>query len=105
MTESEYQAIADQTFLELEDLFRDVDTESVDCERAGDVMTLSFADGARAVLNTQRPTRQIWLAANARAWHFSWDAGKRAWIDDKGQGTELVAQLRTIVKAKSGLDI
>ena len=46
-----------------------------DLDRAGDVLTLTFADRKKAVINTQRPTRQIWVAANARAWHFVFEDG------------------------------
>jgi CyaY protein len=81
----------------------------VDIERAGDVLTLTFATGKKAVVNTQRPTRQIWLAANARAWHFSYEepAGTSAgrWMDDKGQGAELITQIAAIVKELAGLDL
>jgi CyaY protein len=105
MDESRYQKLADTAFRKVEDLFRDVDTETVDCERAGDVVTLLFRGGKKCVLNTQRPTQQIWLAANARAWHFSYDESKDAWLSDKDQSQELFAELRQIVKTSAGLDI
>jgi CyaY protein len=105
MEESRYQKLADSAFRQIEDLFRDVDTEVVDCERAGDVVTLLFRGGKKCVLNTQRPTQQIWLAANARAWHFSYDETKSAWLSDKDASQELFAELRQIVKASSGLDL
>jgi CyaY protein len=105
MDESQYQKLADVAFRRLEDLFRDVDTEDVDCERAGDVLTLLFKNGTRCVVNTQRPTRQIWVAANARAWHFSYDDAKGDWRSDKDASTELFAQLRVIVKDAAGIEV
>lgn len=105
MDESQYQKLADQTFRAIEDLFADVDADDVDCERAGDVLTLTFKNGKKCVINTQRPTRQIWLAANARAWHFSHDAARSAWLDDKGRGAELFAEIARIVKDAAGLDV
>lgn len=109
MDESRYQKLADVALGAIEDLLKDVDAEVVDIERSGDVLTLTFATGKKAVVNTQRPTRQIWLAANARAWHFSYQepAGTAAgrWMDDKGQGVELVAQIAAIVKEAAGLDL
>jgi CyaY protein len=77
----------------------------VDYERAGDVLTLTFKSGKKCVLNTQRPTRQMWLAAGARAWHFSFDAASGTWLDDKGQNIELLAQVRAIVLEFSGLSL
>ena len=105
MDDRQYQQIADVTLRDLETMFADVDAEDVDCERAGDVITLTFKTGKKAVVNTQRPTRQIWLAANARAWHFDWEPSSKTWIDDKGQGLELFAQLSAIVKETSGLAV
>jgi CyaY protein len=109
MDDSRYQKLADVALRAIEDLLKDVDAEVVDIERAGDVITLTFADKKKAVVNTQRPTRQIWLAANARAWHFDYHesdsvaAGR--WMDDKGQGVELIAQITAIVKELAGLDL
>ena len=105
MDESSYQKLADATFRKIGDAFEDVDPDLVDCEHAGDVVTLTLPGNKRCVVNTQRPTRQLWLAANARAWHFSWDAGTGRWLDDKGRGDELFATLAGIVKEAAGLDI
>src|ERR1700679_850916 len=72
MDESTFQLLADQTFHTIGDAFEDVDPDLVDCEVVGNVVTLTVPGGKRYIINTQRPTRQIWFAANARAWHFSW---------------------------------
>lgn len=109
MDESRYQKLADVALRAIEDMLKDVDAEVVDVERAGDVLNLTFASGKKAVVNTQRPTRQIWLAANARAWHFSYHepdgtvAGR--WMDDKGQGVELLSQIAVVVKESAGIDL
>ena len=105
MDESQYQKLADSALGTIERMFEDVDAEVVDVERAGDVITLTFANRMKCVINTQRPTRQIWLAANARAWHFSFDDASSQWLDDKGQGVELVAQIAAIVKEQAGVDV
>jgi CyaY protein len=105
MDETTYQKLADQAFRAIGDAFEDVDAELVDCEIAGDVVTLTLPGAKRCIINTQRPTRQIWLAANARAWHFSWDEGGKRWMDDKGHGDELFATLTRIVKESTGADV
>jgi CyaY protein len=109
MDDSRYQKIADVALRAIEDMLKDVDAEVVDIERSGDVLTLTFADKKKAVVNTQRPTRQIWLAANARAWHFDYHEPDGAtpgrWLDDKGQGVELLAQIAAIIKALANLDL
>jgi CyaY protein len=49
--------------------------------------------------------RQLWLAAKAQAWHFDWDEANGRWVDDRGRGIELTAQLREIVKEHSGVEV
>lgn len=105
MHEPKYLLLADATFKRLERAFEDADPDVCDCERAGDVVTLTFKGGKRCIVNTQRPTQQIWLAASARGWHFSFDANTDAWLDDKGTGDELFATLARVVKESCGLDV
>lgn len=105
MDERAYQHLADDALKRIEDALKDVDADDVDVERSGDVVTLTFKGNKRCVMNTQRPTRQIWLAANARAWHFSYDAGRDAWLDDKQPGVELFATVEDVVKQGSGVAI
>ena len=111
MDERAYQHLADAALGRIENALRDVDAEDVDCERAGDVVTLTFRGGKKCVVNTQRPTRQIWLAANARAWHFAWDEGASRWVDDKGEKNpdgaplELFGAVRRIVKEAAGVEL
>ena len=105
MDESRYQHLADDALGKIESMLDDVDAEDVDLVRSGDVLTLTFKSGKKCVVNTQRPTRQIWLAANARAWHFSWDAAAARWMDDKGRGDELFSTLSRVVKDGAGVEI
>lgn len=105
MDEPRYQRLADDALAKIESMLEDVDAEDVDLERSGDVLTLTFKSGRKCVVNTQRPTRQIWVAANARAWHFAYDEASGRWLDDKGQGVELLGQIAAIVKEGAGIDV
>jgi CyaY protein len=111
MEENTYQALADAALGRIEHAFEDVDANDVDCERSGDVVTLTLKGGRKCVVNTQRPTRQLWLAANARAWHFGWDEQAKRWLDDKGQTNpdgspvDLFGEVRRIVRETSGVDV
>jgi iron-sulfur cluster assembly protein CyaY len=104
MDEAEYETLSEKTLRTIGDAFADVDPDVVDCESAGDVVTLLLGGTRKCVVNTQRPTRQIWLAANARAWHFSWDVDSRKWLDDKGRG-ELFATLASLVREATGVEV
>ncbi len=105
MDETQYLALVDGAFRRLDDALENVDSELVDCDAAGDVMTLTFSRGRKCILNTQRPTRQIWMAANSRAWHFSWEEERRRWLDDKGRGDELFETLARVIKESAGIDV
>jgi CyaY protein len=105
MDEPTYEKLAGEALRAVTKGFDDVDPEVADCETAGDVVTVTLAGRSKCVVNTQRPARQIWLAANARAWHFSWDAETRRWLDDKGKGDELFATISRIVKTATGADV
>ena len=105
MDESTYQRLADAALKTIVDAFEDVDSEKVDVDTVGDVVTLTLSGGRRCVVNTQRPARQIWLAANARAWHFSWDAAGERWLDDRGRGDDLFGTIARIVKDGAGVEV
>jgi CyaY protein len=102
MDESRYQKLADVALARIEKALGDQDPDVIDCERAGDVLSITFTGGKKCIVNTQRPTRQLWVAANARAWHFSYDEGTSAWLDDKDAKIELFTQLGAIVRDAAG---
>jgi CyaY protein len=97
MTETEFLAAAEATLQAIE-LALEATAIDVDCERSGNVLTLVFEDGARAVINTQAPMRQIWVAARSGAHHYAPREG--AWVDTR-DGTELFDALSRIVSALS----
>ncbi len=102
MDESTYYRHAKAAFTKVENALDALDSDKVDFDRAGDVLTVTFAGGKKCIMNTQRPTRQVWLAADAHAWHFSFDEEKGTWLDDKGTGANLFDQVSDIVKAHLG---
>lgn len=102
ISESAYLRLVDDVFKKIQDACEPVDPDDVEAVAAGDVLTLTFRDRSRCVLNTQRPTRQVWLAANSRAWHFTLDEASGKWMDDKGRGDELFATVGRIVQETSG---
>ena len=105
MDEPTYLRLADEAFRTIGDAFEDVDPDAVDCEAAGDVVTLTLPGGKKYVVNTQRPTRQIWLAAASRAWHFSYDEKSLRWMDDKGSGDDLYTVLARVVLDGAGVAV
>ena len=78
------------------------DPDVVEAAMEAGVVKISFPQGPPYVLNTQRPVREVWLAAERSAWHFKHDGGR--WIDGKS-GDELYATLAKLLRAKTGLAI
>ena len=105
MDESTYLQLVDDAFRRLLDAFDDVDVDLVDAESSGDVITLTYRDGSRVVINTQRPARQIWMAGGDKAWHFSWDRERTAWLDDRDGSEELFATLRELTKQRADVEL
>lgn len=105
MDEPRYLRLVDDTFKKIQDVLEDVDPDDVEAYAAGDVLTITFRDRSKCVVNTQRPTRQVWLAARSRAWHFNYDEATGRWIDDKGRGDELFATLGDVIKTTAGVEV
>lgn len=105
MEESHYLKLAESAFRRLLDAFDEIDAEDADVDSKGDVITITFRNKQKCVVNTQRPTRQIWLAGGQRAWHFAWDGASERWLDDKGTGAELFQTVETIARESGGLSI
>ena len=113
--EADYFRHAEVAFRRIDDALCDVDVALVDCERSGDVLTLTFGSGKRCVVNTQRPTQQIWVAASSRGWHFRFDGAE--WIDERNDASldasldakpltnTLFSTLQSIVKEHANVDI
>ena len=103
MEESHYLRVAHDTFQKVIGAFDEIDSEDADVDTQGDVISIRFRDGTRLILNTQRPTKQLWLAGRGRAWHFDFDEASASWRDDKAR-EELFATLHALSLA-SGLAV
>ena len=82
----------------LEQLVDDIDLD-VDIERQGNVITLTFGDDTKIVVNSHEAAREIWVAARSGGFHYRRDAGR--WVDGR-RGDELFASLSRLVSAQSG---
>ncbi len=75
--------------------------DGVDAEQEGDLLRVEVPGGGEYVLNTQSAARQLWLAAEQRAWHFDWDGASRRWVAAKN-GDELWETLSRLLAARLG---
>jgi len=79
----------------------DLDPDEADYSTADGSVTIEFPDGTKFILSRQSATRQIWLAAGAHGFHYSFDAESGRWLDDK-DGHELFGRLGEEIGDKVG---
>ncbi len=101
MERTAYHRLADGCLKRVTDWLEDFDPDEVDFVESDGVVTLSFADDARFVLNRQAAAEQMWYASGARAWHYGWDAAREAWVDDR-DGHDLLQRIESTVSEKLG---
>jgi CyaY protein len=79
------------------------DPDVVEAVMEAEVLKIVFPGQTPFVLNTQRPVRELWLAADRQAWHFRFDGDR--WLDKKGTGAELFSTIASLVGQKIGAAI
>lgn len=101
MDEPTFQALAGQAIERVRSVLDAQDPDVVEAVLEAGVLKIAFASGPPFVLNTQRPTREIWLAADRHAWHFRYDGAR--WLDKKTGKDELFSTLAGLVKERAKL--
>lgn len=96
MNDSEFHRLADQLWLTIEERTDDWDGDSdIDCEINGGVLTITFENGSKIIINRQEPLHQVWLATKQGGYHF--DLKGDEWICDRSGETfwDLLEQAAT----------
>lgn len=100
MNDSEFHQLADQLMLNIEETLDDFDGDAdIDYETNGGVMTLSFENGTKIVINRQEPLHQVWLATKGGGYHFNYRDGD--WICDRS-GQSFYALLNEAASTQAG---
>ena len=69
MNDSEFHRLADSLWMTIEERLDDWDGDSdIDCEINGGVLTISFENGSKIIINRQEPLHQVWLATKRDEW-------------------------------------
>ncbi|MBI4957386.1 MAG: iron donor protein CyaY [Myxococcales bacterium] len=76
-------------------------SDLLDPDLQSGVLTITFEDGTKYVVNSHRAARQIWLAAERAAWHFDFAPGRGAWIAAQ-TGAELWTTVAEVVSRRLG---
>jgi CyaY protein len=98
LNEHEFEKIADDELKKLSRALDDV--EDIDADLQMGVLTITFSDGTRYVVNSHRAAKQIWGAAERNAWHFDLQEDGR-WVAAKN-GDELWATVERLLANKLG---
>ena len=105
MTDLEYLEAAEQVLRRVEtccDRINDETDADIDNQRVGGMITLVFPNRSQIVINLQKPLHEIWMAAKAGGYHYTFDG--QVWQDTKGHG-EFFAHLSQLASEQSGLPL
>lgn len=90
LDEKRYRQLLDDTFARVDRAFEAVDPDVAEVSLSQGTLTITFFEKQRLMLTPQPSPRQLWAAFRDRAWHFDWNEERRGWLDDRGQGIELL---------------
>ncbi|KVK82943.1 iron donor protein CyaY [Burkholderia sp. MSMB1498] len=104
MSDTDYLTLAEAVLAAVE---RSVDEANegdadIDLERNGSVLTLTFENGSKIIVNLQPPMQEVWIAAKAGGFHYRFVDG--AWRDTRS-GQELFAALTGYATQQAGLPV
>jgi CyaY protein len=105
MDEKTYRHLLDETFARVDRAFETVDPDLAEVSISQGSLTIAFFEKQRLMLTPQPSPRQLWVAFRDRAWHFDWDAAQNAWLDDRGQGIELLALIERTTREVASVSI
>lgn len=98
MNDSEFHTLVEERYQVIEEAIDNCETD-IDCEINSGVLTLTFINGSKIIINKQEPLHQIWVATRENGFHFDFIDGQ--WIDNRG-GRELMAVLNDACSKQSG---
>jgi len=101
MNDSQYNLLADEIILQIEEAVEDCGTD-IDFEGVGGMLTLTFKNGSKVIINKQAPLHEIWVATKFNGHHFQCENGQ--WTDKRGGG-ELWQFLSTAISIQAETDI
>ena len=103
--EKEYRHLLDDAYARVDRAFENVDPDVAEVSISQGTLTITFFEKQRLMLTPQPSPRQLWVAFRDRAWHFDWNAERRCWLDDRGQGIDLYALLETTTREVGNVSI
>jgi len=103
--EKRYRQLLDDTYARIDRAFEDVDPDLAEVSIAQGTLTILFHEKLRFMLTPQPSPRQLWAAFRDRAWHFDWEAASGRWLDDRGQGVDLIVLVEQTTREVAAVDL
>ena len=100
MDESDFNQRVDEILEQIEDAIEDSGAD-IDYETAGGILTLSFENDSKIIINRQTPVRQIWVATRQGGFHFIYKEDTDQW-QLEGEEQELFATLSQYCSDQAG---
>jgi len=101
MNDSQYGLLTDELLLSIEESIEECGVD-IDYEGVGGLLTLTFKNGTKIIINKQAPLHEIWVATKFNGHHFTYD--NERWID-KRAGDEFWHFLSLAVSKQAEVDI
>jgi len=83
MNDSQYNLLTDELLLTIEEAIEDCGVD-IDFEGSGGLLTLTFKNQTKIIINKQAPLHEIWVATKFNGHHFIYQNNQ--WIDKRGSG-------------------
>jgi len=105
LDEKQYRHLLDDTFARIDRAFENVDPDLAESNLSQGALTVTMRGTQRLILSPQPSPRQLWVAFRDRAWHFDWNEARNQWLDDRGQGIEVLALVAQITQESAGVTL
>ena len=101
MNDSQYNLLTDDLLLAIEEAIEDCGHD-IDYEGVGGLLTLTFKNATKIIINKQAPLQEIWVATKFNGHHFTFTDNQ--WVD-KRSGDEFWQFISTAVSLQADTDI
>ena len=81
MNDTQYNLMAEELLLRLEEAIEDCGID-IDYEGVGGMLTLTFKNTSKIIINKQAPLHEIWVATKFNGHHFHFE--NEQWTDKRG---------------------
>ena len=99
LDESTFHTRVEAVFAAIESAL-DADGPDIDSEISGGILTLTFENDSKVIVNRQTFNREIWVAAKSGGFHFRFDGA--AWRDTRSD-EPLESLLARVIFEQSGI--